>query len=85
MMQRQPYAEASGFALSAAIRSNVFNASGSYASSSKYRTRRPTLWLRTSPRNVTTAPSAPRAPSELSLTAAINRPSSSDAEPIARS
>src|SRR6266850_2218603 len=67
------------------MRSNDFNASGSYASYSRYRTRRPTLWLRTRPRNVTTAPSAPAFDPALASSAAASRSSSSDSGPIARS
>ena len=51
MVQREPRARPS-LADLAAIRSNAFSASGSYASYSRYRTRRPRLWLRTRPRNV---------------------------------
>ena len=48
-----------GFKVSCSRGACAFSASGSYASYSRYRTLRPALWLRTRPRNVVTAPSAP--------------------------
>src|SRR5438067_2293704 len=68
--------------ISLAIRSNAFSASGSYASYSRYRTLRPALWLRTRPRNVTTAPSAPGAAPDSAPTTASRF---SSPRPIARS
>src|SRR5881628_2374210 len=72
-------------AISDAMRPNAFSASGSYASYSKYRTLRPMLWLRTSPRNVTTAPSELACPElvEGPAMAAVIRSTSSGSGPMA--
>src|SRR5439155_18901463 len=67
------------------MRSNALSASGSYASYSRYRTLRARLWLRTRPRNVTTAPSAPASAPILAASTAAIRSSSSGSRPIARS